>query len=69
MKLFLTAKSERGKPITKSGNDWLEIEVLNEKRQVIFKKTFKQGKDHLKLEALSDNPCYCDCGMSVPHYH
>jgi hypothetical protein len=41
MKLFLTATSERGKPITKSGNDWLKIEVIDENRQTIFTKTLR----------------------------
>ena len=40
MKLFLTATSERGKPITKSGNDWIKIEVVDENREVIFTRTF-----------------------------
>jgi hypothetical protein len=38
MKLHLTATSERGKPITKSGNDWLKIEVVNEDREIVFSK-------------------------------
>lgn len=33
MKLFLTAKSERGKPITKSGNEEINITLTNERRQ------------------------------------
>jgi hypothetical protein len=45
MKLFLTATSERGKPITKSGNDWLKIEVVNEDREVIFTKTLTAQND------------------------
>lgn len=35
MKLFLKARSERGKEITKSGNDKLEIEITNEDRQLL----------------------------------
>jgi len=48
MKLHLTATSERGKPITKSGNDWLKIEVVNEDREIIFTKTFTADKLKLK---------------------
>ena len=48
MKLHLTATSERGKPITKSGNDWLKIEVVNEDREIIFTKTFTVDKLKLK---------------------
>ena len=47
MKLFLTATSERGKPITKSGNDWLKIEVVDENRKVIFSKTIETKQVYL----------------------
>jgi hypothetical protein len=33
MKLFLTATSERGKPVTKSGNDEINITLTTERRQ------------------------------------
>lgn len=33
MKLHLTATSERGKPVTKSGNDALYMVILNENRE------------------------------------
>jgi hypothetical protein len=35
MKLFLTAQSERGKAITKSGNEFIEIEIRGEDRRLI----------------------------------
>lgn len=35
MKLHLTATSERGKAITKSGNEYIELELKDENRQVI----------------------------------
>lgn len=35
MKLHTTISSERGKPVTKSGNEYLKIEIVNEKRQRI----------------------------------
>jgi len=54
MKLFLTATSERGKPITKSGNDWLKIEVIDENREVIFTKTLKPKKDDYSIPYRDD---------------
>jgi hypothetical protein len=57
MKMFMTATSERGKPITKSGNDWLKIEVIDEDRQVIFTKTLTAEKTKK----------WCDtCVMEMP---
>ena len=35
MRLFLEAQSERGKPVTKSGNEWIHITILDEKRLVL----------------------------------
>jgi hypothetical protein len=40
MKLFLTSTSERGKPVTKSGNDYIEIKIMNENREIIFHQHF-----------------------------
>jgi hypothetical protein len=34
MRLFLTATSERGKPVTKSGNDFLEMEVSIDRKPI-----------------------------------
>lgn len=34
MKLHLTATSERGKPVTKSGNENLHIQIRNEQREM-----------------------------------
>ncbi len=34
MKLYLTATSERGKPVTKSGNDYIKIEIYNKNQEV-----------------------------------
>lgn len=36
MRLFLTAQSERGKPVTKSGNEVLLISTQDEKRNAII---------------------------------
>lgn len=33
MKLFTTITSERGKPVTKSGNEYIEIDINIEARQ------------------------------------
>lgn len=46
MKIHISAKSERGKEITKSGNDFIEIEVRGEERRLIGYigiKTFQKG--------------------------
>lgn len=37
MKLHLTATSERGKPVSKSGNDFVEVSIMDENRQKIVK--------------------------------
>ena len=37
MKLFLEANSERGKTITKSGNEFLEIIITDEERKNVCK--------------------------------
>ena len=36
MKLGATIQSERGKPVTKTGNEYLNIEVLNEKKYPVI---------------------------------
>lgn len=46
----MTATSERGKPITKSGNDWLKIEVVDEDREIIWSKTFTVTKDKIEIK-------------------
>jgi hypothetical protein len=51
MKLFAKLNSERGKEITKSGNDWLKIEVQDENRNIIFTKILYAGEK-------------CRCGSS-----
>ncbi len=35
MKLFTTITSERGKPVTKSGNEHISVHVIDENRKVI----------------------------------
>ena len=51
MRLFLEASSERGKTVTKSGNDYISITLTNERRQK-FDITFK-GED-LEVMRYSD---------------
>lgn len=43
MKLFLTATSERGKPVTKSGNDYINMEIIDENREKIADITIQKG--------------------------
>lgn len=37
MKLHLTATSERGKPVTKSGNEFINIDFSNENRECLYR--------------------------------
>lgn len=37
MKLFATIQSERGKEVTKSGNDFINIVIYNKDRRIIYK--------------------------------
>lgn len=45
MKLFLTATSERGKPVTKSGNDFVAIEVMDSNHDIIGRIRFTVATD------------------------
>lgn len=47
MKLHLTATSERGKEITKSGNEFIKIEVVDENREHIATIRFDCKKDDI----------------------
>ncbi len=65
MKLYLTATSERGKPVTKSGNEEINITLTNDRRQK-FDISFKG--DSLKVmryydasvETIDYMPCHHD---------
>ena len=59
MRLFLEAQSERGKPVTKSGNEYITLTLTNDKRQK-FDITFKGEA----LEVMS----YADARMQVIPY-
>lgn len=53
MKLFLTAHSERGKPITKSGNEYIKINIIDEQRALLaFIEAYPNGM--LKITLPSD---------------
>ena len=41
MLLHTTITSERGKPVTKSGNEYINVSILNDKREEIFNLTLK----------------------------
>lgn len=77
MKLHLTATSERGKPVTKSGNEYLRIEIRNDKREltalitldeygiILLNKTTDKEFETLfnpKTEEEYIRRCACDCG-------
>ena len=55
MKLFLTATSERGKPITKSGNDWLHIDIIDEHRRAIASTHITYFKENNRATLNIDN--------------
>lgn len=70
MRLHLTATSERGKEVTKSGNDWIKIEVQNENREIVFEKIIRPSKTIFKgyLEARTAETEKCiSCGK-IPDY-
>ena len=52
MRLHLTATSERGKPVTKSGNSVIDIEVLNENREVVLDITLQPHGENGLVHAL-----------------
>lgn len=43
MKLYATMTSERGKPVSKSGNEYLQIDILDEDRQSLFTLCLKKS--------------------------
>lgn len=55
MKLYLTATSERGKPVYKSGNDVIRITVTKEQRQ---KFDIMFDGDKLEILKYSDGKIY-----------
>jgi hypothetical protein len=61
MKLYAKLTSERGKEITKSGNDWLKIEVQDENRNIIFTKTLYPNKTKLKATEPEADEYSCNC--------
>lgn len=52
MKLYLTAQSERGKEVTKSGNDWINIELTVNRVKI--------GSVELYLNKDSEDGCDTD---------
>lgn len=56
MKLFATIQSERGKPVTKSGNEHINISILNEERkEIINLNVNEQGIYTLKVDTALVN--------------
>jgi hypothetical protein len=60
MKLFLTATSERGKPVTKSGNEYIEILLSDEKRKSIVKLVARyKSSENITIEYMGEQtPLY-----------
>ena len=58
MRLFTTITSERGKPVTKSGNEYIDIEVQNEHRTKIASIRITEGDITIHYdERLTDTFC------------
>lgn len=43
MKLYASLTSERGKPVSKSGNDYIHIDVHNEQREIMLTIRIESG--------------------------
>lgn len=52
MNLHLTAISERGKPVTKSGNDYIDITINDENREAVGRIFLQITFDNLPIIAL-----------------
>ncbi len=68
MKLHLTANSERGKPITKSGNEYIKIEIFNQARKLVGKLHIldKDNEPYIYYEGLTNKNYYVDLTNSRP---
>lgn len=50
MKLYATTTSERGKQVTKSGNEYLVCEVIDDQRQKLITLHITVANSHLRGE-------------------
>lgn len=80
MKLFLEAQSERGKTISKGGQEYIKLNIRDDNKEVIAKIEFRMINDSVGEGIVYDTwfderlmnakqKCYCECELSVPHYH
>lgn len=56
MKLHLTATSERGKPVTKSGNEHVKIDIQDDTRDIIGKVGISHKGEKIQFEIVMFNP-------------
>lgn len=56
MKLYATIESERGKPVSKSGNDYLAIELRGDNRRLLGHITItpRNGSANIKYHLAPD---------------
>ena len=54
MKLHLTAQSERGKPVTKSGNEYLDVEITIDRIPVAILRVNPIGNDEFSVDYYTD---------------
>ena len=59
MKLAVKVTSERGKEMLKTGNDFIKIELMDEKRKVIFTKVFCACGASEQLDIHTKEDCHC----------
>lgn len=60
MKLHLTATSERGKPVSKSGNDFVEVSIMDENRQKIVKLLVAIDEDIIRCSIKTGENVWLD---------
>ena len=53
MKLHAKITSERGKPVTKSGNEYLEVLVNNEQRENVYMFTVEKRENEIYAEVIN----------------
>lgn len=55
MKLYTTTKSERGKEVTKGGNEYIRMEMINEKRESLLSLMARYENGIISIEVYHDS--------------
>jgi hypothetical protein len=66
MKLSITARSERGKDLIKSANEYIYIDICNQDRHIIYSVEVENRDDEISLTVNNLITGEKDI-MSVPH--